>query len=61
MASRPITFTFVISIISQLALAQGQPDYDANWPQWRGPLATGEAPAGNLPLEWSETKMSNGK
>ena len=25
-----------------------------NWPQWRGPLATGAAPAGNPPVEWSE-------
>ena len=25
-----------------------------NWPQWRGPLATGEALSGNPPVEWSE-------
>ena len=29
---------------------------DSNWPQWRGPLATGVAPVGNPPTEWSETK-----
>lgn len=29
---------------------------DENWPQWRGPLATGVAPHGNPPVEWSETK-----
>jgi outer membrane protein assembly factor BamB len=28
---------------------------DANWPQWRGPLATGVAPAANPPTTWSET------
>ncbi len=28
----------------------------SNWPQWRGPLATGVAPTGNPPTEWSETK-----
>ncbi len=28
----------------------------ANWPQWRGPLATGVAPQGNPPLRWSETE-----
>jgi outer membrane protein assembly factor BamB len=28
----------------------------SHWPQWRGPLATGAAPAGNPPVEWSETK-----
>src|SRR4051812_4769695 len=27
-----------------------------DWPQWRGPLATGAAPESNPPLEWSETK-----
>ena len=27
-----------------------------NWPQWRGPLMTGEAPAGNPPVAWSETE-----
>ncbi len=26
------------------------------WPQWRGPLATGEAPGAHPPVEWSEAK-----
>ncbi len=26
------------------------------WPQWRGPLATGEAPHASPPLDWNETK-----
>ncbi len=26
------------------------------WPQWRGPLGTGEAPAGDPPIRWSETE-----
>jgi len=30
--------------------------YNRNWPQWRGPLATGEALFGNPPVEWSETR-----
>ncbi len=29
---------------------------DDHWPQWRGPLATGEAPNANPPTEWSPTK-----
>ena len=29
---------------------------DSNWNQWRGPNATGVAPNGNPPTEWSETK-----
>ncbi|RIK73229.1 MAG: hypothetical protein DCC68_25255 [Planctomycetota bacterium] len=31
-------------------------DVLANWPQWRGPLATGEAPKADPPVQWSETK-----
>ncbi|MCK5102180.1 MAG: PQQ-binding-like beta-propeller repeat protein, partial [Cyclobacteriaceae bacterium] len=30
--------------------------YNNYWPQWRGPEATGVAPTGNPPIEWSETK-----
>ena len=26
------------------------------WPQWRGPLATGVAPSADPPVEWSETR-----
>jgi len=29
---------------------------DQNWPQWRGPLANGHAPAANPPIKWSETE-----
>lgn len=29
---------------------------EAFWPQWRGPLGTGEAPAGEPPITWSETE-----
>ena len=29
---------------------------DRYWPQWRGPLATGVAPAADPPTEWSETR-----
>ncbi len=31
-------------------------EYDRNWPEWRGPEATGMAPYGNPPVAWSETK-----
>src|SRR5512142_1866274 len=31
-------------------------DVNANWPQWRGPLATGAAPSADPPLTWSETE-----
>lgn len=29
---------------------------EANWPQWRGPLANGIAPGANPPTTWSETE-----
>ena len=52
-----ITFCLVLSLHTT---ARGQDasidDAEHNWPQWRGPLATGVAPHGNPPLEWSENK-----
>jgi len=45
---------FVCSI---LVLAATTPaDLEKNWPQWRGPLMTGVAPAGDPAVVWSETK-----
>jgi outer membrane protein assembly factor BamB len=32
------------------------PSFQASWPQWRGPLGTGEAPEAKPPVEWSEQK-----
>jgi len=29
---------------------------ERSWPQWRGPLGTGEAPQADPPVEWSEEK-----
>jgi outer membrane protein assembly factor BamB len=42
-------------LLATVALADGR-DSDAldNWPQWRGPLATGTALHGNPPLVWNE-------
>jgi hypothetical protein len=35
--------------------ARGQsPGAAAYWPQWRGPLSTGEAPLGDPPVRWDE-------
>ncbi len=44
-----------VLLFSVQATAQA-PDAGRNWPQWRGPLGTGSAPAGNPPTEWSEEK-----
>jgi outer membrane protein assembly factor BamB len=38
-------------VVSPYAVADEVQD---NWPQWRGPLYTGESPAGNPPIQWSE-------
>ncbi len=39
-----------------LAAAEAGADVLSNWNQWRGPLATGVAPEGNPPTEFSTTK-----
>jgi outer membrane protein assembly factor BamB len=38
------------------SLGLSKSDPAANWPQWRGPLGTGVAPAADPPIEWSESK-----
>ena len=48
----------VVGCIGLSAVRAGDPPSDAEryWPQWRGPLATGVAPHGDPPVEWSESK-----
>jgi outer membrane protein assembly factor BamB len=48
---------FFPSVLTLAADRSG--DATANWPQWRGPLATGEAPAANPPLVWNEADGTN--
>jgi outer membrane protein assembly factor BamB len=62
MSATGLGCAIVISTLADPA-ATGQPlpaataKSDARfWPQWRGPLGTGEAPAAKPPLEWSESK-----
>ena len=54
---RTATLTLSICFISTLAAAA---ELDArrldNWHQWRGPAASGVAPHGDPPTEWSESK-----
>src|ERR1017187_4933543 len=38
-----------------VAATTAAPVPDQNWPQWRGPLQNGVAPAANPPTTWSET------
>jgi outer membrane protein assembly factor BamB len=46
---------FLLMFSGFLVGQQNLPGYENNWAQWRGPYDTGVAPAGNPPLEWSET------
>lgn len=43
----------VLAALSGPSVAAGL-DPLRQWPQWRGPLATGEAPYGDPPVRWSE-------
>ena len=40
----------------QLQAKAAAPPHVRHWPQWRGPLATGEAPQAQPPISWSEQK-----
>lgn len=60
--NQPLRFT-LLRVVRVLALWVGTLTTattvhadDTNWPQWRGPLATGVSPHGHPPVEWSETK-----
>ena len=46
----------VVLSLAGLSAAAAGADEDRYWPQWRGPLGTGEAPLAKPPVEWSETK-----
>ena len=46
-------FCFVSASLWQ---SEALSDSEKNWAQWRGPDATGVAPHGDPPVEWSESK-----
>src|SRR5947207_13209658 len=55
---RLITLSSCVLLLLSLqdgASANSASDAKEFWPQWRGPLATGEAPLADPPLTWSET------
>lgn len=58
MKTPSLTVGLIALMAASFTLPSGAADTDARgqWPQWRGPLATGSAPAADPPLEWSETK-----
>jgi len=52
-----IAILALAAAMASAATASGEsPAARAQWPQWRGPLGTGVAPAGNPPLTWSESE-----
>jgi hypothetical protein len=57
---KPRAITFLASSLALCGIAVSirvsaqSRDALALWPQWRGPLQTGEAPLGNPPVRWDE-------
>lgn len=45
----------LLAIVLSLA-AGANTTAQSNWPQWRGPLGTGEGPQATPPIRWSETE-----
>jgi len=56
MIKLPSFFVALFLYATSLAAEEPTKNYNKYWPQWRGPLATGVAPHGNPPIEWSEDK-----
>jgi outer membrane protein assembly factor BamB len=55
--TKPVLCCLLLSLVACSACADDfERDKAHNWHQWRGPEATGVAPFGNPPTEWSETK-----
>ena len=53
------SFLAVIALAAVSAVTVGTvatPEAQRNWPEWRGPLGTGEAPLATPPKEWDGTK-----
>ena len=51
-----LSISAILIFLSNYSLAQEElTEYEMNWPQWRGPFATGIAPAGDPPVEWNES------
>ncbi|MGI9457431.1 MAG: PQQ-binding-like beta-propeller repeat protein [Aeoliella sp.] len=52
-----VTVSMPLALVALAGELRG--DEAENWPQWRGPLATGAAPHGDPPLVWDETSGKN--
>lgn len=54
---RIVLATVMAALLSSPLTALDRPEtWSANWPQWRGPEATGVAPKADPPLSWSEAE-----
>ena len=51
-----LNISVLLFFLSNYLFAQEKlTEYEKNWPQWRGPYATGVVPPGNPPIEWNES------
>ncbi len=54
---RALTFAIFFCVITvSLWGMDAHSEFERYWPQWRGPEASGVAPHGDPPIEWSENK-----
>jgi outer membrane protein assembly factor BamB len=57
MTVRPrLVFACFAASVFTLSVVLSSAPVEGNWPQWRGPLRTGEAPQGSPPVKWSENE-----
>jgi outer membrane protein assembly factor BamB len=52
---RTLTLVVALCLVAPLFSAEDAQQRLDNWPQWRGPTATGTAPNGDPPLKWDAT------
>lgn len=52
----PVALITIAGAIACNALQSDSGRMAANWPQWRGPLASGVSLTANPPIEWNETR-----
>ena len=57
MRPNAVCFAALLAVVAQNGPLRSA-EYE-NWPQWRGPLATGAAPHGDPPLDWDEDEGEN--
>ncbi len=54
--NRSLTLALPLLLAFLLPASGRGEELAAGWPQWRGPLANGSAPAATPPVDWSESK-----